>query len=129
MPDVHDLLLLSGSTAPDERLDHLLGIILALGHPSLAALDSVQAFIGTTLFQILHAGRTVTLDVDPGQQFSLLALHGLCSRVTVSGARWPLENATLSATEARGLSNEASTTPDARTQVSVQIGVLTVVIP
>ncbi len=129
VPDVHDLLLLSGSTAPDERLDHLLGIILALGHPALAALDTVQAFIGTTLFQVLHAGRTVALDVDPGQQFSLLALHGPCTGVHVSGARWPLENATLTASEARGLSNEASVTPDEKTKVSVQTGVLTVVIP
>ena len=129
VPDVHDLLLLSGSTAPDERLDHLLGIILALGHPSLARLDSVRAFIGTTLFQVLHADRTVTLELDHGQQFSLLALHGACDGVTVSGARWPLANTRLSATEARGLSNEAGVTPGAKTEVSVQTGVLTVVIP
>ena len=129
VPKVRELLLLSGSTSPDERLDHFLGIILALGHPSLAKLDSVRAVIGITQFRILHAGRTVTLDLAPGQQFSLLALHGKCAGVTVSGARWPLENATLTATEARGLSNEASVVPDAKTEVSVETGVLTVVIP
>ncbi len=129
VPEVCDLVLLSGSASPDERLDHFLGIILALGHPSLAALDSVEAVIATTQFRILHAGHSVALDVEPGQQFSLLALHGACGGVTVSGARWPLENATLSASEARGLSNEASVAPDATTKVSVQTGVLTVVIP
>ena len=128
-PEVSDLVLLSGSATPDERLDHMLGVILALGHPSLAALDSVRAVIGTTKLQVLHAGRSATLDLEPGQQFSLLALHGPCTGVTLSGARWPLVNATLTASEARGLSNEASGDTDTKPEVSVQTGVLTAVIP
>jgi len=127
--EVSDLVLLSGSMTPDERLDHLLGIILALGHPSLAALDTVQAVIDTTELRVLHPGCSTTLDVELGQPFSLLALHGACTGVNVSEARWPLENATLTASEARGLSNAASLTPGTRTEVSVQSGVLTVVIP
>ena len=130
VPDVNDLLLLCGSvSASDERLDHLLGILLALGHPSLSALGSVRAVIGTTQFRILHAGTRATLEIEPGQQFSLLALHGSCTGVNIAGARWPLENATLSASEARGLSNEASITSETRPEASVQTGVLTVVIP
>lgn len=130
VPNVHDLLLLRGSATPgDERLDHLLGVILALSHPSLAALDNVRAMFDTTELRVLHPGRIATLDMEPGQQFSLLALHGPCTGVTVNGARWPLDNATLTASEARGLSNEASLSPDSKTEVSVQTGVLTVVIP
>ncbi len=130
VPAASDLLLLCGSvSASDERLDHLLGILLALGHPSLAALDSVRAVIGSTEFRVLQAGASAALDLEPGQQFSLLALHGACTGVNVVGARWPLANATLTASEARGLSNEASLTPENKTEVSVQTGVLTVVIP
>ena len=129
VPDVSELVLLSGTAGTDERLDHLLGILLALGHRSLAALASVRAVIGTTRFQVLHSPRTTTLDIERGQQFSLLALHGPCTGVHVSGARWPLADATLSASEARGLSNEADSAPESKTEVSVQTGVLTVVIP
>jgi thiamine pyrophosphokinase len=127
--EISDLLLLSGSVGADERLDHFLGVLLALGNPSLAGLDSVRAVIASTQFRIVHPGHTITLDVEPGQQFSLLALHGPCTGVTVSGARWPLENATLTSSEARGLSNEASDTPATKSEVSVQTGVVTVVIP
>jgi len=129
VPEVSDLMLLSGSAGADERLDHLLGIVLALGHPSLAALDTVRAVIGVTDFRVLHPGRATTLDIQPGQQFSLLALHGPCTGVNAIGARWPLNNATLTSSEARGLSNKASLEPEIKTQVSVQTGVLTVVIP
>lgn len=126
VPAVTDLVLVSGSATPEERLDHLFGVVLALGHPSLAALSSVRALIGTTELRVLHAGRTTVLDMQPGQEFSLLALHGPCTGVDVVGARWPLADATLTATEARGLSNEAS---GATIEVSVKTGVLTVVIP
>ncbi|CAN5561948.1 thiamine diphosphokinase [soil metagenome] len=129
VPNVRELVLLSGSAGPERRIDHLLGIILALGHPSLAALDTVRAVIGTTHFQVLHPGHTALLTIEPGQQFSILAMHGPCTGVTISGARWPLADATLTATEARGLSNEANLTPDTNPEVSVQTGVLTVVIP
>lgn len=126
VPEVGDLLLLCGSvSASDERLDHLLGILLALGHASLATLNSVRAVIGNTQFRMLHPGASATLDLEPGQQFSLLALHGPCGGVNVSGARWPLIEARLTGNEARGLSNET----EAKTEVSVKIGVLTVVIP
>ncbi len=62
---------------------------------------------------------------EPGQTFSLLALHGPCGGVQVTGARWPLHDATLTGTEARGMSNEATD----RTEVHVASGVLTVVVP
>jgi thiamine pyrophosphokinase len=74
---------------------------------------------------MLHPGRHALLDVEPGQLFSLLALHGPCAGVTLTGARWPLLDASLQGTEARGVSNEALE----HTEVGVASGVLTVVVP
>ncbi len=126
VPDVRQLLVIGGvDEAGERRLDHQLATLLALGHQSLAALGSVRAVLGETGFSMLHPGRHSVLDVEPGQTFSLLALHGACSGVTVTGARWPLADAAFNGTEARGVSNEAGD----RTEVLVTSGVLTVVIP
>jgi thiamine pyrophosphokinase len=88
-------------------------------------LASVRAVLGVTAFSMLHPGRHTLLDLEPGQLFSLLALHGPCAGVSVTGARWPLDQASLQGTEARGVSNLAGE----RTEVSVASGVLTVVVP
>ncbi|MGB8862062.1 MAG: thiamine diphosphokinase [Ilumatobacteraceae bacterium] len=126
VPEVRQLLVIGGVDATGERrLDHQLATILALGHASLAGLASVRAVLGEAGLSMLHPGRHSVLDVEPGQLFSLLALHGPCSGVTVTGARWPLENAAFTGTEARGVSNEATE----RTEVLVTSGVLTVVVP
>ncbi|MBI4884817.1 MAG: thiamine diphosphokinase [Actinobacteria bacterium] len=130
VPNLRRLCVLGGSEAAGElRLDHLLSTILALGHPTLAALTSVCAVLGHNELRILHPGRKVTLDLHAGQTFSLLALHGSCAGICVQGARWPLHDATLTATETRGLSNQASPTAHDQVEVSVGSGVLTVVIP
>ena len=126
VPGVRQLLVIGGvDEAGERRLDHQLATILALGHHSLAELGSVRAVLGATAMSMLHPGRHTVLDVEPGQLFSLLALHGPCTGVTVTGARWPLDDASFSGTEARGVSNEGSD----RTEVTVASGVLTVVIP
>ncbi|MBP7889824.1 MAG: thiamine diphosphokinase, partial [Ilumatobacteraceae bacterium] len=101
VPDVRQLLVIGGVDAAGERrLDHQLATILALGHASLAELGSVRAVLGSTALSMLHPGRRSVLDVEPGQTFSLLALHGPCGGVQVTGARWPLHDATLTGTEA-----------------------------
>lgn len=126
VPDVRQLLLIGGIDETGERrVDHQLATLLALGHPALSGLASVRAVVGSTAFSMLHPGRHCLLDVEPGQLFSLLALHGPCTGVTVTGARWPLTDATLRGTEARGVSNEAT----GKTEVGVASGVLTVVVP
>jgi len=126
VPDIRQLLLVGGvDVAGERRLDHQLATILALGHPSLAPLSSVRAVLGETQLSVLHAGRHAVLDTEEGQVFSLLALHGPCAGITVTGARWPLTDESLTGTEARGVSNEAAE----RTEVQVATGVLTVVIP
>ena len=126
IPAVRHLLVIGGvDEGGERRIDHQLATILSLGHRSLAGLGSVQAVLGETRYSMLHAGRRSVLDLEPGQLFSLLALHGPCSGVTVSGARWPLDDASFTGTEARGVSNEGSD----HTEVSVTSGVLTVVVP
>ena len=125
-PQLTDLLLLGGlDPLVDDRLDHVLGTLLVLGHPALASFQSVRAIVGTSEVVVLHPGGRADLGLDAGQTFSLLALHGTCRGVTVSGARWPLAAAELTSYEARGLSNVS----DGSTVVGVAEGVLTVVIP
>ncbi|MEO5900492.1 MAG: thiamine diphosphokinase [Ilumatobacteraceae bacterium] len=122
-----DLLLLGGD---GDRLDHTLGSVIALGAPELARLESVRALIGATRIHVLHPGRSVALlDELPGTTFSLLALHGSCTGVTIADARWPLTDATLPPASTVGISNETSDQPGQATQISVAGGVLTVVIP
>lgn len=122
IPGIDDLVVVGGV---GDRLDHLLGTLLALGHQALANLTLVRAVIGDTEFVIVHAGRQVPIAVEPGQTFSLLALHGPCRGVTLTGAEWELDGADLSATEARGVSNTAKE----ETLITVTAGVVTVVIP
>ncbi|MEQ1700167.1 MAG: thiamine diphosphokinase [Ilumatobacteraceae bacterium] len=126
VPGVWQVLLLGGiDDTGERRLDHQLATLLALGNPALAAAHHVRAVLGTTEFAMVHPDHHLILEVEDGQLFSLLALHGPCTGVTVTGARWPLTDAVLAGTEARGVSNEAGD----RTDVSVATGVLTVVVP
>ncbi|MBI4933535.1 MAG: thiamine diphosphokinase [Actinobacteria bacterium] len=116
------LLVLGGS---GDRLDHTLGTLLALGHPRLAHFRQVRGYLGGTEVAVVHPGRKVSLDLDPGATFSVLALHGPASGVSVRGARWTLDDADLGAGEARGVSNEA----EEQTMVTCTTGVVTVVVP
>ena len=122
VPGIDHLVVVGGV---GDRLDHLLGTLLALGHPALGGLTLVRAVIGDTEFAIVHAGRKVPIAVEPGQTFSLLALHGPSRGVTLTGAEWELDDDDLSATEARGVSNTAKE----ETLITVTAGVVTVVIP
>lgn len=107
------------------RLDHLLGTLAALGDPVLHELAHLRAFLDDGVVHVLHPGHTVELDLAAGATFSLLALHGRCDGVDVTGARWPLTRARLTPASTLGVSNVA--TGPAR--VSVAGGVLTVVVP
>lgn len=119
-----DLVVL-GSSAVD-RFDHLLGTLLALGAPDLAALRSVTAHLGATEVRVLHPHRRCALALAPERTLSLLALHGRCTGVHISGVRWPLADHALTPTSTLGVSNEAIA---GVVEVSVGDGVLTVVLP
>lgn len=107
-----------------DRLDHLLGTLLALGSETLDGI-AVDAVVGTTRALIVRPGAAVPLPVATGATFSVLALHGPATGVTLTGARWPLTHADLSPTTALGLSNIAEDSP----MLTVTSGVVTAVIP
>jgi thiamine pyrophosphokinase len=109
-----------------DRLDHLLGLLAALGAPELGTFRSVRADIGTTQLHVLHAARQVVLTLARGRVFSLLSLHGTCAGVDVEAARWPLADATLTAHSTVGISNEST---GADVTVRCASGVLTVAVP
>lgn len=118
-----DRLLVVGGRG--DRVDHELGVLGALGLPERASYMSVTAVIGTATFHVVHAGRSCVLTKPAATTFSLLTLHGPCSGVTVTGARWPLASASLPAGTTRGISNESTDEP----WITTGSGVLTVVVP
>jgi len=110
--------------AAGDRFDHALGTLAALGNPLLARFESIRLLLDETAVHVLHAGRSVTLDLPQGSPFSLLALHGSCGGVDVTGARWPLAEATLDPWSTLGVSNETTGLLD----VAVTGGTLTLVV-
>jgi thiamine pyrophosphokinase len=122
--DMHPgrLLLLAGA-GPGDRLDHQLAAIGALGAPVLTSVPVVEAFWGSQYLRVLHGPGRATLDVDVGQIVSLLALHGTCTGVVVSGTEWELERVELAPLVGLGVSNVARS---ARVDLAVSTGVLTV---
>lgn len=136
-----DRLLVVGGRG--DRLDHLLGVIAALGGPAHRRFVSVGAVIGQTRLHTVFPGHQVTIRAHetPGDGdglgspdggpmiFSVLAAHGTCRHVAVRGARWPLDNATIEAWSTLGVSNEA------HQPVTIQVGgaetgaPITVVVP
>lgn len=121
----HDRLLLLGPATID-RLDHQLGTIIALGAPGLARFEAITAQLGATVVHVLHPGRSIEPELPTGATFSLLALHGTCTGIEVSGARWPLHAAELKPARTLGISNESL---GSGLRIAVDDGVLTVVVP
>ena len=119
-----DLHVLCGSA--NDRLDHLLGIVAALGAADLDVFDTIRADIGATDVRVVHSGHAAQLDLATGAVFSLLALHGACTAVDVERARWPLVNASIGPSATIGISNESIGDP---VTVRCAGGVLTVVVP
>ena len=72
-----------------------------------------------------HGPGQAHLALPVGTTLSLLALHGPCTGVHISGVRWPLVDAELAAAVGLGVSN-LSTEPDVTVRVSG--GVLTVIV-
>lgn len=111
--------------AAGDRFDHALGTIAALGNPVLARFETVRLALDETTIYVVHAGRSVTVDLPEGSSFSLIALHGACRGVQVTGARWPLTDASFESSSTLGISNEAT----GLLNVAVADGTLTLVVP
>ena len=118
-----DSLLVFG--AAGDRFDHALGTIAALGNPVLAQFETIRLALDDTTVHVLHPGRSVSVDLPQGSSFSLLALHGPCRGVDVTGARWPLTDASFEPSSTLGISNETTDL----LHVAVSDGILTLVVP
>ena len=111
--------------ASGERFDHALGTLAALGNPLLTSFETIRLLLDETIVHVIHPGRSVTIDLPTDSSFSLLALHGPCSGVDVTGARWPLANARFDPWSTLGISNETTEL----LHVAVADGILTLVVP
>lgn len=118
--DPAHLILVAGG---GDRLDHALAAIGALGHPSLTSIPVIEAWWGDQHVHVVHGPGRVRLDTEPGARLSLLALHGACKGVSMSGVKWPLDGADLAPAVGRGLSNIAL---DEHIHLAVSMGVVTV---
>jgi thiamine pyrophosphokinase len=119
------LVLLAGQPER-ERLDHLVTTFGSLGDPALAGIASLEAWWGNEHLRVAHGPGKIVLDLAPGTTFSVLAMHGPCTGITVDGARWPLVDHALAPLVGLGVSNKAATRP---VSVSVATGIVTVVVP
>jgi thiamine pyrophosphokinase len=109
-----------------DRLDHLLAAIGALGQPHLTSIPVIDAWWDEQWIRVLHGPGATTLELAEGSTLSLLALHGPCTGVTITGVRWPLEHADLAPLVGVGVSN---VTIDEQVTIRVSTGVLTIVMP
>lgn len=120
---IRSLLVVGGGAG---RLDHLLADVLLLTSPPLAALE-VTARFGEATVTVVRPGAGRTLVGRPGEQVSLLPVHGAADGVTTTGLRWPLVDAHLAPGTTRAMSNELTSTAPA--EVRIASGVLAAVQP
>ena len=113
-----------------DRLDHGLAAIGALGHEVLTSIPRLDGWWDGQHIDVLHGPGQLELELDPGSTLSLLALHGPCTGVTISGVRWPLDDANIAPLVGLGVSNEVDIADDDQhggSPVSIRLstGVLT----
>ena len=114
-----------------DRLDHTLAAIGALGASVLTSVPLVECWWGGQYLQVVHGPARVSIRTatsaatspGPETRISLLAMHGPCTGVTLSGTRWQLERAELKPLVGHGLSNIAT---GSDVEVSLSTGILTV---
>ena len=85
-----------------DRLDHSLAAIGALGAPGLTSIPTIDGWWADQHLEVLHGPGKTTLRLVPGSTLSLLALHGRCQKVSISGAKWDLDKVTLEPMIGRG---------------------------
>lgn len=86
------------------RLDHLMGNIQAA---SFAVSHGLRAeILGENTKMYLFSGGSITLPPHPGFSISVLSLSDRCEGVSITGAKYPLQNVTVTNTFPVGISNE-----------------------
>jgi len=110
-----------------DRLDHTFAGIGALGALGLTSVPVLDGWWQSQHLRVVHGPGSATLRLVPGSTLSLLALHGPCVRVTLSGPRWELDQFDLEPLVGMGVSNEVPAGDDAvEVQVTLSGGVLTI---
>ena len=107
------------------RLDHLLGNAFVIASHRYADL-SPRAIMGDALVTVVHPGAPVELIGEPGEQLTVLAVHGPATGVHIDGLAWPLQDATLHPGSTLGLSNRFLTST---ARIRVGSGSLLVISP
>ena len=107
-----------------DRLDHAFAALGALGLAELTSIPVVDAWWGEQHVGVLHGPGQATLQLRPDSIVSLLALHGACTGVTITGVRWQLDDVTLAPVVGLGVSNEV--VGDGIVKIGLSTGVLTV---
>jgi thiamine pyrophosphokinase len=106
-----------------DRLDHTFTAIGALGAPALTSVPVIECWWGDQLLHVLHGPGRVRLAVVPDATVSLVATHGRCTGVSISGTEWPLDDSDLAPLAGHGVSNVAV---GDEVDITVSSGVLTI---
>ncbi len=111
-----------------DRLDHTFAGVGALGALTLTSIPELDGWWDNQHIRVLHGPGSATLRLVPGSTLSLLALHGPCVRITLTGARWQLDQFDLEPLVGMGVSNEvpAADGDAVEVQVTLSGGVLTI---
>jgi thiamine pyrophosphokinase len=105
------------------RLDHDLANQLLLASDRYASAE-VDALVGDALVHVVREERTV--DGEPGEFLTLLAVNGPAVGVTTEGLAYPLRRETLEPGSSRGVSNVFERS---RARVTLEGGVLLAIRP
>lgn len=108
-----------------DRLDHTIAAIGALGAPSLTGIPALDAWWHGQHLEVIHGPARELLLVEPGSTLSLVALHGPCSKVSITGVRWELDEADLAPVVGLGMSNVAIAGEPGDDAVEVRVGLST----
>ena len=110
-----------------DRLDHTVAGIGALGALALTSIPTLDAWWDGQHIQVVQGPGKATLRVVPGSTMSVLALHGPCTKVTLTGTRWELDEVDLDPVVGLGVSNEVPDGDEAvDVVVSLSAGILTI---
>lgn len=94
-----------------DRLDHSVAAIGALGHDQLASVARLDGWWDGQHLDVLHGPGRLGLDLETESTLSLLAMHGPCTGVGISGVQWPLADAELGPLAGHGVSNRVAADP------------------
>ncbi|HEX9922661.1 MAG TPA: thiamine diphosphokinase [Anaerolineae bacterium] len=92
-------------TALGGRLDQMLANMLLLTRPEYASVK-LTLVDGPQWATLLRSDQAETITGQPGDTFSLIPLTPTVTQVTLTGVKWPLEQATLSLGSTWSISNE-----------------------